>query len=49
MQQPMVRVDPRYIDRAKLATLLSGLFPPGTYAAEVRSLGLVQGIPQGLS
>jgi len=35
-QPPIVMVEPRYIDRAKLTELLARLFPAKSYAAEVR-------------
>jgi hypothetical protein len=35
-QSPVIVVEPRYIDRVKLADLLARLFSPNTYAAEVR-------------
>lgn len=34
-QPPIVVVEPRYIDGAKLSQLLAGLFRRGEYAAEV--------------
>jgi hypothetical protein len=36
-QPPVIVVEPRYIDRAKLTDLLARLFPSKTYAAEVRA------------
>jgi len=35
-QPPVIVVEPRYIDRAKLTDLLARLFPSKTYAAEIR-------------
>jgi hypothetical protein len=32
----VVVIEPRYIDRAKLGDMLARLFPPKTYAAEIR-------------
>jgi hypothetical protein len=43
-QPPLIVVEPRYIDRVKLADLLARLFPPKTYAVEVRAQALPQGI-----
>jgi hypothetical protein len=43
-QPPVIVVEPRYIDKVKLADLLTRLFPPKTYAAEVRAQALPQGI-----
>jgi hypothetical protein len=43
-QPPIIVVEPRYVDRVKLADLLARLFPPKTYAAEVRAQASPQGI-----